>query len=135
MNIFLLLLIFVVATVCICFMFSLIGVFLRYILEIMGPGIFTLFVVRFLTMMMEHWMGSTIAWTLSIIAGIWVTYKRIKKLFTDPDSFIKEMRDRDNRINQDQKDFNQWYRKHNQSGSNDDYVKNEVDRCDADKYD
>ena len=94
---------------CIGFLLALCRVIFSFILEIFGPGILTLFVVRFLTMMMEHWMGSTIAWTLSIIASLWVTYKKIKKLLTDPHSFIKDMRDRDERIEREREEFNRWY--------------------------
>lgn len=100
----------VFAFICMSFVFALAGVVFRFILEIVGPGILVLLGVRFLTMMMEHWMGSTIAWTLSIIAGLWVVYKKVKKLLTDPHSFMKDMRERDNRMEHDKEEFNQWYK-------------------------
>lgn len=80
-----------------------------FILEIVCHGLLPFLIVRFLTFTMEHWMGSTIAWTLSIIAGLWGMYPKVKQLFTDPHSFIKDNREREERIEHDKEEFDQWY--------------------------
>jgi len=121
--------------ICLIFVLALIRVAYRFIIEIVGPGIITLLAVRLLTMMMEHWMGSTIAWTLSIIAGLWVIYKKVKHLINDPHSFINEMIERENRINRENEEFNRKYSQRGSNADNDDYIKEEVERCDTDKYD
>ena len=80
-----------------------------FILEIVGRGLLPFLIVRFVAFTMEHWMGSTIAWTLSIIAALWGMYPKVKQLFTDPHSFIKETREREDRIEHDKEEFNRWY--------------------------
>ena len=91
-----------------------------FILEIVGRGLLPFLIVRFITFTMEHWMGSTIAWTLSIIAALWGMYPKVKQLFTDPHSFIKESRERDDRVARDRAEFNQWYNSQRKSTSDSD---------------
>ena len=81
-----------------------------FILEIVGCGLLPFLIVRFITFTMEHWMGSTIAWTLSIIAALWGMYPKVKQLFTDPHSFIRDNREREERIEREKEEFNRWYK-------------------------
>ena len=105
------------------------------ILDIVSHGILPFLIVRFLTWTMEHWMGSTIAWTLSITVGIvWGVYPRLKQWVTDPHDTIQDIRKREERIAREQERFNRWYNQH-KTNVVDDYIKEEVERCDADKYD
>lgn len=106
-----------------------------FILDIVSHGILPFLIVRFLTWTMEHWMGSTIAWTLSITVGIvWGVYPRLKQWVTDPHDTIQDIRKREERIAREQERFNRWYNQH-KTNVVDDYMKEEVERCDADKYD
>ncbi len=106
-----------------------------FILDIVSHGILPFLIVRFLTWTMEHWMGSTIAWTLSITVGIvWGVYPRLKQWVTDPHDTIQDIRKREERIAREQERFNRWYNQH-KTNVVDDYIKEEVERCDADKYD
>ena len=105
------------------------------ILDIVSHGILPFLIVRFLTWTMEHWMGSTIAWTLSITVGIvWGVYPRLKQWVTDPHDTIQDIRKREEQIAREQERFNRWYNQH-KTNVVDDYMKEEVERCDADKYD
>lgn len=105
------------------------------ILDIVSHGILPFLIVRFLTWTMEHWMGSTIAWTLSITVGIvWGMYPRLKQWVTNPHDTIQDIRKREERIAREQERFNRWYNQH-KTNVVDDYIKEEVERCDADKYD
>ena len=106
-----------------------------FILDIVSHGILPFLIVRFLTWTMEHWMGSTIAWTLSITVGIvWGVYPRLKQWVTDPHDTIQDIRKREEQIAREQERFNRWYNQH-KTNVVDDYMKEEVERCDADKYD
>ena len=106
-----------------------------FILDIVSHGILPFLIVRFLTWTMEHWMGSTIAWTLSITVGIvWGMYPRLKQWVTNPHDTIQDIRKREERIAREQERFNRWYNQH-KTNVVDDYIKEEVERCDADKYD
>lgn len=105
-----------------------------FIFDVVAHGILPFAIVRFLTWTMEHWMGSTIAWTLSIIAGIvWGVYPRLKQLFTDPHNTIQDIREREASVDRKRDELNRKY-SHHSSNSDADYVKSEVERCDTDKY-
>lgn len=77
---------------------TVVNVALTYVFEIVLHGLVPFLIVRCITFTMEHWMGSTIAWTLSIIAALWGMYPKVKQLFTDPGAFTSEMRERMDRV-------------------------------------
>ncbi len=130
-NIFLVIISFIV----LMFVLALARVIFTFVLDIVVHGILPFLIVRFITFTMEHWMGSTIAWILSIAAGIiWGVYPRLKQLVTDPHGTIQDIRTREEQIAQESAEFNRKYSQHGNNGDNGDYVKEEVERCDADKY-
>lgn len=78
-----------------------------FVLDIVAPGILPFLIVRFITFTMEHWMGSTAAWTLSIAAGIiGGVYPRLKQWVTDPHGTIQDVREREERIARERAEFN-----------------------------
>lgn len=105
------------------------------IFDIILSGIFPFAIVRFLTWTVEHWMGSTIAWALSIIAGIaWGVYPRLKQWFTDPHGTLRDVRETDARIARERAEFNRKYNQH-KTNANDDGDQKEVERCMIDEID
>jgi len=115
--------------------FGVVRVIFTFILDIVSHGILPFLIVRFLTWTMEHWMGSTIAWTLSITAGIiWGVYPRLKQWVSDPQDTIHDVREREARLAREHNEFLRW-KNSEQRRDNDDYVKEEVERCDTEKYD
>ncbi|MBO5613919.1 MAG: hypothetical protein J5905_05375 [Prevotella sp.] len=115
--------------------FGVVRVIFTFILDIVSHGILPFLIVRFLTWTMEHWMGSTIAWTLSITAGIiWGVYPRLKQWVSDPQDTIHDVREREARLAREHNEFLRW-KNSEQRRENDDYVKEEVERCDTEKYD
>ncbi|GEM_PF-5505238 len=115
--------------------FGVVHVIFTFILDIVSHGILPFLIVRFLTWTMEHWMGSTIAWTLSITAGIiWGVYPRLKQWVSDPQDTIHDVREREARLAREHNEFLRW-KNSEQRRDNDDYVKEEVERCDTEKYD
>ena len=117
--------------------FALARVVFTFIRDIVVHGILPFLIVRFLTWTMEHWMGATIAWTLSIAAGIvWGVYPRLKQWVTNPHDTIREVREREERLARERAEFNQKWREINaNTNANNDYVKEEVERCLTDEYD
>lgn len=105
------------------------------IFDIIFRGILPFAIVRFLTWTVEHWMGSTIAWALSIIAGIaWGVYPRLKQWFTDPHGTLRDVRETDARIAREWAEFNREYNQH-KTNANDDGDQKEVERCMDDEID
>ena len=130
-NIFLVIISFIV----LMFVLALARVVFTFVLDIVGHGILPFLIVRFITFTMEHWMGSTIAWTLSITAGIiWGVYPRLKQWVSDPQDTIHDVREREARLAREHNEFLRW-KNSEQRRDNDDYVKEEVERCDTEKYD
>ena len=125
---------FVFAVIALCVVLAIAKSVFMVIFDLVMHGLLPFLVVRFLTWTMQHWMGSTIAWTLSIAAGIiWGIYPRLKQWFNDPHGTIQDIRDREARVARDSAEFNRKYNSQRKSNS-DDYNKEEVERCDADKY-
>jgi len=130
-NFFLVIFSFIVLIVILAFA----RVVFTYLLDIVAHGILPFLIVRFITFTMEHWMGSTIAWTLSIGAGIfWGVYPRLRQWINDPHGTIQDVREREERIARERAEFNRKYSQHGSNTGNTDYVKEEVERCDTDKY-
>lgn len=125
---------FVFAGIALCVVLAIAKSIFMVIFDLIMHGLLPFLVVRFLTWTMQHWMGSTIAWTLSIAAGIiWGIYPRLKQWFNDPRGTIQDIRDREARVARDNAEFNRKYNRQRKSSS-DDYNKNEVERCDSDQY-
>ncbi len=77
----------IIALIALVFIFAIAKMIFSFIFEILLHGLLPFLVVRFLTFIGEmNGMSSGMAWTLSIIAGIWGMYPKIKQLFTNPHS-------------------------------------------------
>ena len=96
LKIFLTAILALIVLVCV---FAVAGVIFSFIFEILAYGLLPFIVVRCLTYIGEmNGMSSGAAWTLSIIAGLWGMYPKVKQLFNNPQAFIREMRDRHDRV-------------------------------------